>query len=210
MAKSSGQRLYLTRLNFLFKVTMNIFEGARRVAIVFGALGAFGGLFAAFQQEPTIQYNYRIADYGVSPIKSDTCDYIEDATKEMSYTNEDGSRFNVRLCFAASRADNGQLMVPFASENGRTLMGGRYTPQVKNYVETYAETKFKLSQADFEKAKSDYSSQKIHARAYAVGAVVGGLLLYWLCICAIGWIVRGFLGIPNGADHRVTTTRSTT
>jgi hypothetical protein len=30
----------------------------------------------------------------------------------------------------------------------------------------------------------------------------GGWLFLWICAAAIGWVMRGFLGIPRGHDHK--------
>jgi hypothetical protein len=38
----------------------------------------------------------------------------------------------------------------------------------------------------------------------AIGWVIGTGVFGWVAIWAIGWIVRGFLGIPTGSDYKVT------
>lgn len=186
---------------------MNIFEGARRIAIVIGALGAFGGFAAALQQEPELYYAYRIPFYGASATKinPDYCkEFSNDGYKSLGYSSEDGSKFTVALCFSAARANNGEMLIPYAELNGQILMGAKYSAPVEKYMDAYVASNFKLNQADFDKAKAEYASQRIRKKAYTSGAVVGGLIIYWLIISAIGWIIRGFLGIPNGSDRRVT------
>lgn len=36
----------------------------------------------------------------------------------------------------------------------------------------------------------------------SLGYLVAGLAIFWMFVCAIGWIARGFAGIPNGMDYR--------
>ena len=32
--------------------------------------------------------------------------------------------------------------------------------------------------------------------------LVGGLALFWAFVWCVGWVMRGFLGIPSGEDKR--------
>ena len=34
-------------------------------------------------------------------------------------------------------------------------------------------------------------------------AILIGLLTLWIVVAVIGWVVRGFLGVPRGSDQRV-------
>lgn len=36
----------------------------------------------------------------------------------------------------------------------------------------------------------------------SLGYLGMGLSVFWMIVVAIGWIARGFAGIPNGMDHR--------
>ena len=47
-----------------------------------------------------------------------------------------------------------------------------------------------------------FKSGSIHATMAGVGMLVVGLLGGFLSVTLIGWIVRGFMGIPMGKDSR--------
>lgn len=62
-----------------------------------------------------------------------------------------------------------------------------------------------LPEEDAEKVRAIVSDRKMEYYAKAVGITIVSLGVYWLAILAIGWIVRGFLGIPRGQDCRTVT-----
>lgn len=48
------------------------------------------------------------------------------------------------------------------------------------------------------------ADEKRRAHSFSVaGYGAMGLAFYWLIVCAIGWVVRGFLSIPSGQDYRI-------
>lgn len=181
---------------------INMFSGARRLALLLAIFGSIFWGYFVFQQAPDIRYNYRIPDFGTKYVKSDECDISTDATKHLDYKNEDGSSFTVRLCFAASRADDGRMLVPYEQKDGQILMNGPYSTEVRQYVDLFSTYFFKLKHEDFEKAKREYSSEKIWIKLRGVGEIIAGLVVFSLGIAAIGWVVRGFFGIASGSDFR--------
>lgn len=36
-----------------------------------------------------------------------------------------------------------------------------------------------------------------------LGYTLGCFAIYWILVAALGWIIRGFLGIPRGSDYRI-------
>jgi hypothetical protein len=165
-------------------------------------VGIIGAIIGVFQQEPYISYQYRIADFGADPVQSDECSIGTDGTKYLDYKNNDGTTFHVRLCFAASRAKDGRMLVPYTERDGQTWMNSSFSDEVLRYMDIYTSFIFKLKPADFTKAQNDYSSEKFWFRVKGIGYVILGTVLFWLSVSCIGWVMRGFLGIPNGSDKR--------
>lgn len=181
---------------------INVFSGARRLAFLVGLIGTMAAAIAAFQENPNIQYNYRIPGFGAKYVKSDECDLGTDAIKRLDYGNDDGSKFSVRLCFAASRADNGEMLVPYLEKDGVYMMNGPYSEDVRKYMNLFAKYFFVLGPKDFDKAKSEYSTEKIFIKLRGIGYIFLGLIAYVIVLSSVGWVVRGFMGIRSGHDYR--------
>jgi len=83
--------------------------------------------------------------------------------------------------------------------NGKPSWAHSYSPAVKAY-ERDIESNFRLPYDEGSKADRDSKRLK-DWKNVAIGLVIF-LLGFWLVVAAIGWIVRGFMGIPRGKDAR--------
>jgi hypothetical protein len=182
---------------------INVFSGARRLAFLIAFVGIITAIILVFNSEPSIYYNYRIAYFGADRVLSDECRIGIDGAKYLDFNNKDGTSFHVRLCFAASRANDGRMLVPYAERDGQTWMNSAYSDEVQRHMDMYASFIFKLKPSDFEKAQSDYSSEKFWLRAKGIGYIALGAILFWFFVSCAGWVVRGFLEIPRGHDYRI-------
>lgn len=63
-------------------------------------------------------------------------------------------------------------------------------------------SELELAPAELEQIKKKVSSEKLSSALETVGYTVLWLFLYWCSVWIVGWIVRGFFGIPTGQDHR--------
>jgi hypothetical protein len=96
---------------------------------------------------------------------------------------------------------NQQRLVPYRIDND-TLWGNRpYSREVKAYTDARAE-EFRLTPADQERALAAWNARRWTSIWYAVLFAAGGWIALSLLQEVIGWIVRGFIGIPRGHDHR--------
>lgn len=182
---------------------MNIFEGARRIAVVAAWVIIFVSAFAIYGDSPNVLIPYRVMYFGAPPIKIGICDDVVDATRYKKYVTENGREFSIKTCFRASRADNGQVLIPYAeAPNDMVYMGRVYSDEVQRYTEGISETITPTS-SDLKEADSEYTRQAWVKRLKDVALLAGGLFLYWIIVWTIGWIIRGFLGIPRGQDYRV-------
>lgn len=80
-----------------------------------------------------------------------------------------------------------------------------YSPAVESYRLERANS-FKPSPAEWEKAEDEFWTIKWKRGwerfSEAVPFVAGGLFAIWLLTTILGWIIRGFAGIPAGQDFK--------
>jgi hypothetical protein len=182
---------------------MNIFEGARRIAILIFCFIFLGGIIAIYDMRPNVVIKYRILFFGATPLKIDGCDEVFDAKRYNKYTTPNGRPFSIRTCFKASKADNGRLLIPYAdAPNNMVYMNSEYSDEVRSYTESVADSIAPTS-SDFEEADAEYIRQAWVGRLQGLAWLIGGLFAYWMAVRTIGWVVRGFMGIPSGYDYRI-------
>ena len=93
------------------------------------------------------------------------------------------------------------MLIPFRSEDGRWWMNEPYSEPVETYTKQVANS-FTFT-AEQERVMDKQSS---HLRWKSIGEA-GGILVGWLVSLGlgawvVGWIVRGFFGIPTGMDFK--------
>jgi len=80
-------------------------------------------------------------------------------------------------------------------------MGEPYSTEVSVYTQRVADG-FSLTRQSQETAASQLWQARLRHWKESFQVLVVGLLLGWALTALIGWIARGFLGIPRGKDHR--------
>lgn len=76
-----------------------------------------------------------------------------------------------------------------------------HSDKVRRYTEQTANA-FVIPKADEESIESEWWAKWRSDIGESTLALFIGLGIFWAVTWAIGWIVRGFLGIPLGQDHR--------
>lgn len=91
---------------------LNIFEGARRIALVCGVLWVGGCVTYGVVNEPHARMFFSIAGVGAPPVRAESCG-LDDATGYVPR----GEKVPVwvTLCFTAQRAKDGRMLVPYPS-----------------------------------------------------------------------------------------------
>lgn len=180
---------------------LNMFEGARRISILIGAVWIIGFVGYAIFTEPYVSMNFKIFSLGSPPLPLDGCE-TDDATEYFSTKTSSGKSISINLCFVASKADNGEMLIPYAL-NGkeRVWMGRSYSTEVSNYKHRVANS-FQMSAADEKIAEIKISKKRQEQWQESAMFVFGGLFVGWVLVTTIGWIVRGFLRIPHLNDTR--------
>lgn len=185
----------------------NVFEGSRRIALLIKVVWAIGALVVGWTTSPYVSMEFSTSYPGAEFVKSDDCKIGTDAVEFISRPIDNGRTVSVQLCFKALRADSGAEVVPYKVESGKWWGNGPYTPDVTAYANARADS-FKLSEADRRAAQEEWSSQRTRNIRNGVLFAVGGWVVLSLLQLLVGWIVRGFLGIPWGHDRRPETVKA--
>jgi hypothetical protein len=188
-------------------MAINVFEGARRIATLTAGLWVLGwGAFGIFEPQPHIGATYTVAHLHAKPTLGDpSCEYGPNARDYLEVMTKKGTQVHVTLCFIAQRSSDGQLVVPFArdpNDNRRWMGNDQHSIEVREYVKQVRDG-FAMSLD--EERMFDRRLWPARLERIGIGAlfVFGGLFVFWMFCWTLGWIVRGFLGIPMGRDARV-------
>jgi len=205
---------------------MNIFEGARRMAMLTGGLIAAGFLFvfAFFENPPApISVNYQVADVGQPPMRVHECPV--DATYATKFDSKHNRSVEVWICAPHSRATVEQLhsalrklpseklewelltelkkrsLIPAKLERG-DAPSDREELEFFRRLEQERVESFTIPEADEGYiTRLGWMQTLKQAGQYLLG-LMASLAGFWAFTWAVGWIVRGFMGIPRGSDQK--------
>lgn len=182
-------------------VRINIFEGGRRIALLIGILWAVGCVAYAAFTEPYTSITYVVPHLNTPPILAKEC-LSDDAHEHLVLQSPNGKSVRVNLCFKASKADSGEMLVPYEDAgSGRVWMKKRHDSDVAKYTTAFAQT-FQLSEQVMEAANAERRAALLEQWKWALMTLFGGVAVGWGFVASIGWIARGFMGIPRGKDAR--------
>jgi hypothetical protein len=181
---------------------INLFEGARRIALIAAGLVTTGTAIALIVQQPYQSTTY-LVESPDSPFKriDDSCP--SDAAKHyFTAKTSTGKEVNVHLCILAmSFGEKEDRLIPYKIDE-RGVWGDRsYSSNVTAYEKTL-ETRFKVPIGDEEAITKAISQRYRENLTKGFAYLVAGLAIFAAIVWAIGWIARGFLGIPRGMDTR--------
>lgn len=182
---------------------MNIFEGARRVSLILAIFGGIIAIVTIWKDRPYVSLAYEVSHFGVAPAYTKApCEIGVDATESITRNLDNGQSYWIQLCFRASEATDGRMLVPFTGvDKDRSLMNEPYSSDVIEYTKKYAR-RLRLSADEVKIAEAAISNQRRSDILSGLGAVIGSLFAFWVFIVIVGWIVRGFAGIPRGMDRK--------
>jgi hypothetical protein len=197
-AAAAGHEVAIRRRS----VRVNIFEGARRIALLLAGLAAALTIIAVVMHKPYVSATYLIARPDGRFVRTSESCPPNVARHYFTAVTNNRREIPVTLCLSKMRFDDGQELIPYKIDGEGMIWGaGEYSSEVFAY-ERDLERRFKFS-ADDEK---EYERQVTKARwenaLSATKYLLIGLAIWAGLVSVVGWIVRGFLGIPNGKDRR--------
>lgn len=188
---------------------INVFEGARRISFLLSALAVVVAIWLAASSDPLVTANYRIYQPG-TPIVSAGPDCHEQGSTEvyLKTTTPKSRKVWVNVCLMAEQLamDDGtaKSFIPLPpGTNGKPSWAYAGSEAVAQYKERIKRS-FVLPADEGQKLDTQFEvKRRKEWRDISVG-LAGTLLVFWLGVAAVGWIVRGFAGIPRGQDSRPT------
>lgn len=186
---------------------INIFEGARRVALLLAVIVFLVTVGLAFNATPYITANFSIEGPG-EPLVATSVECDPQSSSQVSFdsTTPKGRSVWIRICLVADQlamedgTTQGFIQLP-PGPDGKPSWNYNYSPAVQAYEKVIRST-FQLPADEGIKADRDFEAKRFkHWKNVATGLALF-LLAFWTIVSAIGWIVRGFMGIPRGKDAR--------
>lgn len=188
----------------------NIFEGWRRITRIVQAIACLIAGIITYEGMPKYveatyitfgpESNFQLDDVNLCK------DYSSNTAKEYSIyrTIASGLKVNTTLCFVAMRFDDGRHLIPFKADekkSGYVYGNEKYSTQVQSYIKSRA-AYFSIPEKDEKELQKAFHEKQREARFNIFYAVGGTFLVLQILAFAVGWVVRGFLGIHHGLDYR--------
>ena len=182
-------------------VRINVFAGARRVALLLTVVAVIATITVLATTTPYVSINVRIENPLAPFVVTDApCPKL--SAKDYFTTKIDESHsVGVDLCLPPMDF-KGQQLIPYKVDADRMVYGAEsYSDEVQEY-ERALQARFQLSPADLKAVKRKIAERTKQAWKDGLLYLAIALAIFWFAVWAIGWVVRGFVGIPLGKDHR--------
>ncbi len=184
-------------------MAINVFEGARRIAILVSVLAVIATIVGTALNEPYLTAKYSISAQGSPRERTEEFCASPAASKYFTERTLNGRAVYVTLCFKAMNfGENRDPLVPYkVDDEGMVWGAGAYTSDVMSYTDS-VERDFSFSPSEEAWVESEVARLKREQWAVSLGALAVGLAIFWALVWVVGWIVRGFAGIERGTDSR--------
>lgn len=182
---------------------INVFEGARRIALILAALATIVVLLVAATNDPYLSIDYRVTRPNSLPAKTDEHCPVDAGRHFFTTKTPKGRSVSVNLCLLTMPfGQDSRQLVPYKIDQAGMIWGAApYSNEIDAY-ERELETRFALSSSDAQWADGEISKRYRDNWLRSLGGLAVGLAVFWVLVWAIGWVVRGFAGIPRGKDSR--------
>ncbi|MDX9690306.1 MAG: hypothetical protein EOM37_03980 [Proteobacteria bacterium] len=187
---------------------INMFEGARRITVLLQASFVlfFVGLAVFETPYVVLTYETKHPNEPFSYAENQECDYLNDESEYIERKMDGHEERNIRLCFRAMQFSDGEMLIPFKIDEGGKIWGGsKYSDEVKAYVKKKKFSFFLPSDVD-QKYRKVWWDKRLSGLWDGVKILVAGYLSLLIFSFVVGWIVRGFMGIPMGKDFKISET----
>ena len=180
---------------------MNVFSGGRRIAATIAFLGIVFTFAIGIEGSAAGRVYYRVLNPGAAPIIVDECGYDSDAgERSRQRVTPRGVKYSLILCFPASRSNNGKMLIPYADRGDDVwLMNTRFDDSVERYMDQTIDA-LPVQPNEISDAEKSYYAQVWRKWAGGAGWLLLSLFGFFVFVSIVGWIVRGFMGIPSGHD----------
>ncbi len=198
-------------------MAINIFLGARRLALLLGVVSVAFPVLIIFHNIPSLDYKaaYYLATPN-APFKKTNGDCpSKDLEIKLNHETSSGKTIHVSICLEPMTFTNKK---DYKSDPDNFDIDAYLRMQAKNAHEDVVahiakintreqvEKRFTMTATDEEdsikKGENNRHSKLLELIAEVMGIWAAGLVIFGALVWIIGWIVRGLLGIPHGMDKR--------
>jgi hypothetical protein len=184
-------------------MSFNIFEGARRLALLAGGVATLITVVTWYNSETFFTASYAVSQPGLPyyRIEADTCPN-EGSHQNIKTTTNKGNPVWIYLCLMPMTFKDGVQRIPYKVDaTGMVWGAARYSTEVEEYRKTLEKT-FKIPEEHQVEISESASKARRKESTDIFGALGLGLAMFAVFVFLVGWIVRGFMGIPSGMDRR--------
>lgn len=182
---------------------MNIFEGSRRIAYLIGGVVVVVVLAVTATYDPYISINYSISHPDATPQRMEESCPEKAGRAFISSKSQSGIPVSVNLCLLTMEfGDDKQKLVPYKIDEKGMIWGAvSYSDEVNRYMDT-VESNFSIPNGDNKWIEDEKSRQYWGRWKDNILGLAVGLSIFAIFVWAVGWVVRGFVGIPRGLDKK--------
>jgi hypothetical protein len=182
---------------------INIFKGARRIAILCAVLLTVGTLINSVGSYQPGLARYSIAQPNGEFVYMNASCPADAGRYSFIVKTSTQKKVIIILCLLPmSFGESEKKLVPYKiDKKGKAWGADIYSTEVSDYKKNL-EKRFKIPFKDEDKINKKSSRKYQEAMIDKLGYLIAGLAILGGIVFAIGWIVRGFLGIPHGMDKR--------
>lgn len=205
---------YKAEISEMDKMKINIFEGARRLTKLIAVIWVLCMSFYAFKEfteKGYVRAYFRVDLPDGVPVRMPEQEHCDenDANEYLSspYTSKD-AKISVTLCFKpqqpkiVDKIPEGFFYLDELPAKQQQALYEREAAQQQAKQKKIA-ANFKLSKVDEEWADGVAWSKRWKNTKNGAAVSIGGLAFLWILSWCVGWIVRGFAGIPSGQDFKL-------
>jgi hypothetical protein len=193
---------------------LNVFEGARRILMAFSGIWVVGWVTFAIVRAPEEPpyLSYSIAGPGQPMIRTAGCEAYAEIRNTSALTPK-GYKIGVHLCFKTQMHrtnlwEEREFLIPYVAASSGTAtspsavaLGRLEEDDVKAYLAAVIKG-FVLPADGIKEADQLSLDTRLDPWKQAIASIGLGLVVVWTSAILIGWVIRGFMGIPRGKDAR--------
>lgn len=182
---------------------MNFFEGSRRLAYLAAGLATAATLIFAATYDPYISIDYSISNPRAPFQRMKESCPAHAGQHYFTTTAASGQRVSIDMCLLTMPfGEKNEQLVPYKIDEKNMVWGAAsYSSEVSDYERELA-ARFVLLAEDNEWVEKEISRRYWDNWKESLRNLGIGLAIFAIFVWSIGWITRGFMGIPQGMDRK--------
>jgi hypothetical protein len=182
---------------------MNFFEGSRRISKLILGLIVIVYIYTVIDETPYLSISYNVTFPDKPYVRFEGECSSDSRSEYLTRSTRKGNDVLISLCFLPSKSNEGNKVIPFKIDRETREWWGNteYSSDVTEYT-SQVSSNFTLSEIDEKYIDSQWWKVWFTDVKSGLITTIECLLGFWLFTLVVGWIVRGFMGIPRGQDKK--------